>query len=405
MGADSPSTKMVEMDDILPSRGWSFAEAIRRCADPSLLENWFRAHRAWQDAGYPRLFITLPDHAEGATAQNERTRWLRSLRDQNEFYFSSLKLQVKGFLKAAALVSIGNPDSSLSPDTILSPVTWKYLKIKNTRTSHFIETGKTERDILNVRIFPVLTAPNAVDLLANLSLESIFRSFVIEDPQVVAALRRASIEGLNLSSFRRVPLTSLADYTDALINALAPNDIASRRRHAASRLIASRIVRLAAYLAKGDLSARGTCPSRSIAVVVPAQIWRRGEILVDFTNGDLYRSAEVDGHNDPTLLARGLTLHRTSAIETNLASAIEGEPSKPRKLQPTTVSAETACQDWLKDQIQANPKGKPQRRGSYKEIALEKFPGLAGRGFERAWATATKGTNWAAPGRPRKSPQ
>src|SRR4051794_20510194 len=99
MGADSPSTKTAEMDDILPSRGWTFAETIRRCADPTLVEHWHKTHRAWHAAGCPTRFTILPDWARGAAAQNEKTRWLRSLRDRNQSSFRSLKLQVAGFLK------------------------------------------------------------------------------------------------------------------------------------------------------------------------------------------------------------------------------------------------------------------------------------------------------------------
>lgn len=71
-----------------------------------------------------------------------------------------------------------------------------------------------------------------------------------------------------------------------------------------------------------------------------------------------------------------------------------------------TAKAESDCRRWLTEQIQKSPHQRPKPRGDFRREALERFPGLSGRGFERAWDAAIESAGallWRASGRPRKT--
>lgn len=60
--------------------------------------------------------------------------------------------------------------------------------------------------------------------------------------------------------------------------------------------------------------------------------------------------------------------------------------------------ARAACEDWLRDL--ASNGDKEMSKGKYKKVAREKFPGLSGRGFDRAWQNAVGDRDdWTRPGR------
>jgi hypothetical protein len=193
----------------------------------------------------PTRFMYISEGVRGAVAHNERTRRLRSLRDQNRSSFGLLKLHLTDLLQAGRMISTGNPDSSLSPSFILSPSAWKYLKLTDLKGSVVTEQSKTKRQIFDVRIFPVLEAPNAIDLLAGRTLSNVFQAFIVEDPQVVSTLKRAcKIEGTRLSGFQRVPIAGPADRIADVIDAITSEGHKPRSRRAVIRLLESRILRL-----------------------------------------------------------------------------------------------------------------------------------------------------------------
>jgi hypothetical protein len=75
-----------------------------------------------------------------------------------------------------------------------------------------------------------------------------------------------------------------------------------------------------------------------------------------------------------------------------------------QKTVVATVRRETACRQWLIDQMQSNQEP-AQRRDDYAAEAKERF-GVGPRAFRRAWdaaITTTNRFNWKNAGRPKKS--
>lgn len=83
----------------------------------------------------------------------------------------------------------------------------------------------------------------------------------------------------------------------------------------------------------------------------------------------------------------------------------EGEIYIPASFAPVaeqTARAGRACELWLAEQVKASPDRRPKSRGEYESEATNRFDGLSGRSFRRAWTAATTGTAWSEGGRPRK---
>jgi hypothetical protein len=138
-------------------------------------------------------------------------------------------------------------------------------------------------------------------------------------------------------------------------------------------------------------------------------ILRNGELVADGRPGDPFaerKSLEPDvwRHFEPLIetgdksIARGPNGHFIYDVRVYLPAAIASH---------TTIKAQTACEAWLTEQMRASPKHRPMTRRQFLDAALETFPGLSKRSFERAWGNAIKKTqsDWGKAGRPEKSPQ
>jgi len=78
---------------------------------------------------------------------------------------------------------------------------------------------------------------------------------------------------------------------------------------------------------------------------------------------------------------------------------------RPAPELPTTVKAETQCEQWLIQKMKASPKKRPKSKSEFHTEAFTEIKGLSGRAFNRAWKKAIKTTRaeWDQPGRPKKS--
>jgi hypothetical protein len=73
----------------------------------------------------------------------------------------------------------------------------------------------------------------------------------------------------------------------------------------------------------------------------------------------------------------------------------------PGAVPPSTSGKEAACRAWLAQIIRDEP-DRPRPKEDVWTEALRRFPGLAKRGFDRAWSRAiedTQATRWRSPGR------
>jgi hypothetical protein len=91
-------------------------------------------------------------------------------------------------------------------------------------------------------------------------------------------------------------------------------------------------------------------------------------------------------------------------FERLLASAFPSIPTSPAPPRPgvSRISAETKCQQWLEEEMQKNPRERPEAKDWYCKQAIKNFSGLSERGFDRAWAAAIKkigADKWSKAGR------
>jgi hypothetical protein len=96
-------------------------------------------------------------------------------------------------------------------------------------------------------------------------------------------------------------------------------------------------------------------------------------------------------------------VQRMGPPQTRLLSATV-PAAKVRKLWPAakrTAAAEGRCQQYLITEMKRSPDRAPKSKSDLLADCQARFPGLSGRGFERAWANAIRQTDavgWIKPG-------
>lgn len=69
---------------------------------------------------------------------------------------------------------------------------------------------------------------------------------------------------------------------------------------------------------------------------------------------------------------------------------------------PSSANAEAQCKEWLQELMRASPDARTASKKELQAEAVQRFPGLANKAFERSWRTAiaTSGAvAWSRPGR------
>ena len=96
------------------------------------------------------------------------------------------------------LAAWGRSGSALAGLSPIPPSAWSHLRITNYRRSIVTELTTAKTMVLDVRIYPVLEAPNAADLLSGMTIAEAFSGFVLGDPQWTALSERAVAAGEGL---------------------------------------------------------------------------------------------------------------------------------------------------------------------------------------------------------------
>jgi len=137
------------MDAVSDTPGWTIAEAIERTSDPDQSVDQERAK---------------------ATGQNI-AMW-RSLAEDGK------------------LVVTGSVESPTTPPVPIDPQIFQALNGPGPTSSALEGQFGSGIEIFNIRVFPVLRAPNAAGYLNGLSLADAFHRYVLDDPEVVALGKR-----------------------------------------------------------------------------------------------------------------------------------------------------------------------------------------------------------------------
>jgi len=368
--------------------GWTIAEAIERTTDPDDL---------------------CASAKDGETALSRRSTafWQR--------------------LSSGELVATGRFDTPTGPAILIDPKEFSALGWSGSPSTNLVRVSGTEVQVFDVRVFPVLRAPNAPRYLNGLSLTEAFRRYVINDPEVVALGRRllkndarhsaVFLEGQVPGFFVEFhwPLDTTASaiafrFIDSPLMMLGkPLPTPSAAISAVSQVLADRIAGLKDILVCGQIVAFGAFAQTGIEGPIGRLQWIRSGISMDVSNGDLCEGEDYRAVPKWT----GLSLRLPEAPPPTYqpqnvsASRVLEAASKAKAQIQTKEKCRLECVAWL-EEIMSDTEIVPRSRDDLWDEAQRKWPKkLSERAFLKAREdaiTKTEALAWKAPGRRPKSP-
>jgi hypothetical protein len=104
-----------------------------------------------------------------------------------------------------------------------------------------------------------------------------------------------------------------------------------------------------------------------------------------------------------TLRYRAILLKKPGLI-TSVTELPDQGDSSAKSHVGSLQNARAACRAWLEGLMQESPKVRPKPKPAYRKIALERWPELTLKDFDKCWEEAIEETEaavWARAGRPR----
>jgi len=323
------------------------------------------------------------------------------------------------------LVVTGSVESPTTPPVPIDPQIFQALNGPGPTSSALEGQFGSGIEIFNIRVFPVLRAPNAASYLNGLSLADAFHRYVLDDPEVVAlgkrvvktAKRHADVfrDGmfpgpLNDSHW---PLDATAESIEYSFVPQSPSvdhwlPTPSAMISAVSAVLADRIQGLRNVLASGSICAFGASQTGIEGPIGRLQ-WLRSGISIDVRNGDL-----CDGQDHRAVPKwTGVSLRLPDAAlpanqpQNGAPSKIAEIRSKARAQTQTKEKCRVECVAWLEGMM-SNPEIVPRSKHDVWAEAQLKWPNkLAYRAFLKARGDAIANKQawaWKAPGPKPKSP-
>src|SRR5262249_30099559 len=167
------------MVERVSSIAWGLREAIRRTVDPDILANWFDAERKWRTLSSSRSAKRGPNQIKG----------------HRECAIQAVENEFRRYLLGGRLVAWGR-SASLSAELRSIPSSaWTELHFESFRQSIVTEATAARAQIFDVRIYPVVEAPDAVEYLHGKTMVEAFEQFVFGDPQRSRLRKRALAAG------------------------------------------------------------------------------------------------------------------------------------------------------------------------------------------------------------------
>lgn len=326
---------------------------------------------------------------------------------------------VHPLLQQGQLAGYARVDAQQNSRVFVAQSAWTNVEIVDEDGSCLIHRPSMT-ELSDLKIYPVLHAPDAPELLHDRGLAEVFMTTIVRDPEVAALGRSVMKSG----DFRHVfldgnapgpsidPHWSIDHDPDSIAfefvrpymwMAYDPLPRASSAVMAAASALADRISALRTLLSGGRLVATGTHPSSGQMASIHRAQWLRKNMAIDVANGDL-----CEGGSKWTVHWTGLLLGRPGplpavSLELRFQSIIENKPN----FQRSSIAAETQCRYWLEQLVREHPARRPRSKAELLEEARRKWPNLGARGFERGWSSATANdaaSAWRIGGRPRKTP-
>jgi hypothetical protein len=321
-------------------------------------------------------------------------------------------LLIEGRLAAAC--QGGGSDDELAP---IPKSAWAKLDVDEERPEllHH-QNGAVFHDL---RVFPVLHAPNAADLLHDQSLAGVFMSFVVRDPEVsvlgeLVVAQRGHPE-IFAGGMAPGPITDYhwaigkkaeelaSDFVSQI--AYFPNVPVPRPSAAitaVAEVLTLRIAALRTLLASGRMNALGTHWNTGTLGPIHRMQWLRANQAIEVQNGDLceYQNPKYIPMWTGIVLERGINETGRLGMFDEL---LQQHERKDRGRQ--TVRAEGHCKNWLAQIMRSHPQGRLKPKAALFLEAEQKWS-ISRRAFERAWGVASLETGavaWTKGGRTKTS--
>ena len=400
--------------------GWTLQEAFQRCVDPHVLARREAATEAWREAGAPTRFVRLMGPAPRVSRDHGRHLYLQMRAATAEATISFRRL-----LHERRLISWGRRESPIADHAPIPASAWSGLSFHHWQRSVVVEDTVAKTKIFDIKVYPVLEAPDVVDHLDGKTLLEACRDHVLHDPEVAAARSAATSALGNPASFgfawppyRAVwpvgysPLSTEGGPIGCL-KGDDESDSSSRLTAVADELLRSRFARLIEYLASGTIVAFGSSRRGGASAPVPRAYWQRRSTYIDLENGDLLeRSPHARDHTTalsaPTF--RGLVLGAPDAEMAPQSADRQRRIVYQMRRQPPNIQTApltyNACLEWLISEMQKSLRERRKPKDDWWKDAQKRWPKkLSHRAFDRAWAAAneTTGAVWSYPGAPRKT--
>jgi hypothetical protein len=148
-------------------------------------------------------------------------------------------------------------------------------------------------------------------------------------------------------------------------------------------------------LSDGEVSAFAITQNDPVPRELPAETWSVYELVIEERNGLIRVFPLISSSTEPEQHLLNVKVRREDVLQR------WPDASSSPSVRQTTVGAENQCRQWLAPMMKAAPT-QPIPKATLREEARAKFPGLAKRGFDRAWDRAIRevnALNWRASGR------
>jgi hypothetical protein len=457
---DSVLSSETRMPGTSGFKGWTLPEAIERTANPDEYAAMLAARKDFNSLGaQPRISWSSPFvHGPAAWAHNRQQKFIALTFQEKqaavEQYERCIEASFFEHMSRERLVGVGTRAIPTANPMILRSAAWKDLRLDPLKKSTLIEATREQTPIYDVRIFPIVHAPNAAELLTGLSLADAFRRCVLDDPEVQAtgqhvvrhAPELADVYGQGrfpgASNDYKWPLdvASVALALHLVEPSLGVDDATQPVSTNAARVLVDRLRAFRDILVSGLVVDGRNEITGEIATIDPLQ--RESERwALDIQNNELFdmtttpptrwwsalalasagpdmlggervprpisplREADGPAASFPVKPTRHDTL-RSASLERPRS------PSRRQKASPsrtTTQATRHACRRFLMEVIAASPTKRTHTKKQLFGMAKAKWPDLPSEAFNdaRRWAIeAVPGADaWRHSGAPAKSPR
>jgi hypothetical protein len=393
---------------------WTFEDVARRTLAPGTFREYKRAEKEWDDFrpnpafDYSGLRLNGRGGHVDYRFQRISERWNAATRHRNEGMIKSFAL--------GKLVTYGREEKSSAQLKLIPPFAWRDMRIIDWKACRAV-TRRPRVVFHDIRIYPVLEAPNAIDHLVGVKLKAAISDLIFGDPLIDALRGRSGGKPLELDN-RRADPHFLWPQVQPIVNRRRALSTASRL---ANSILGLRVAQLVGYLSTAQIMAVDT--ANGVVDVMRPALWTGVDVYLDLNSGAIYRlPAGTDNANINAIgpFCTDLILsspnqispifHVKPILHDDIRPTTSEIRSGPMRKAALTVEMRDKqreeCRVWLEGVIGASPNKRTHNRKELLELAQPKWPGLSERTLLEVRTTVARrlgATAWFESGAPRKT--